>query len=143
VDSAKTIWTGQVSEKKARWLITAKKTVIEQYKSSPLGGMVGDANLPIRNHTAFARIWANFIPRLSFGMHHNYAIPWYFESIQKPIPVSPGGFLGAAASDNDIAALMNISKPDAPQHHSAIGSGNLTSTATDDMFETQPGINPW
>jgi pimeloyl-ACP methyl ester carboxylesterase/uncharacterized protein YcfL len=139
----KPVWPGQLSEKKAQWLITTKNTVVEQYKSSPLGGIIGDANLPMRRQTAFARIWANFIPRLSFGMHHNYAVPWYFESIQRPIPVLPGGFLGAAASDEDIRSLMNMTKPNTPQHYSATGPGNLTSSATDDMFEAQPGIDPW
>jgi hypothetical protein len=142
-DYPRTIWTGDLSVQKLEWILRSQLVAAEQYKTSPLGGVVGDTNLPLRELTAFARIWADFIPRFSFGLHHNYSIPWYFESLKNPLPVKGGGSLGAAATNAEIRALMNSPSQSSLRHYSSVGSGNLTSSAADDAFLVKSGITTW
>ncbi len=144
------VWTGSFSEEKLKWILKTKNVAVEQYKTSLLGGMIGDENLAFRKYTAFGRVWASFIPRYAFAVHHNYAIAWYFESMAHPLPVEatrgsgvPTRYLGAAATNEQIQALMNT--PDSEKLHffSTIGKGVLTSSSSDDTFQEHPGVSTW
>lgn len=135
-------WTGAVSTKELSEVVDTAQSAVEQYKSSPLGGVIGDANLPIRKHTAFVRLWPNFLHGWAFGGKHNFSLSWYLESIVSPVPVrNSTGALGAAATDDAINQLAN--KSNMQPHVFSACSGALTSTPTDDELEVIPGLSTW
>ena len=136
------IWIGAVSTTELSEVIAHSQPAVEQYKSSPLGGLVGDSNLPIRKHTAFVRLWPNFLHGWAVGGRHNFSLSWYLESILAPVPVrNNDASLGAAASDSSVQQLSN--KPSAPMHLFSVMSGSVTSSPSDDVLEMDPGVTTW
>jgi hypothetical protein len=134
-------WTGAIAERELSELLSKSPIAVEQYKSSALGGLIGDANLPIRKLTSFVRIWPRFLSKANMLEKHNYGIMWYMESMKAPVPVIQGGSLGAAAANSTIRDLMN--SPSKPLHFFSGEGGTYTPDVSDDTLTQLSGVDTW
>ncbi|MCX7678255.1 MAG: Ig-like domain-containing protein [Spirochaetes bacterium] len=143
-------WTGEVCRGYVRDLIMRHGIAIEQYKTSGLGGLVGDENLDMRKMTAFFRIWPDFISTTDQTAQHLYAYVWYVHSVNQ---AATGNYeaangVGAAANDAQVRSLMNwnfsTNAPrTSPRFWYTSGSCTKTWTSSDDYFYKQDGVNTW
>jgi hypothetical protein len=143
-------WTGEVCRTYVRDLITRHGIAFEQYKSSGLGGTIGDENLDMRKMTAFFRIWPDFISITDQTAQHLYAYVWYAHSINQ---AATGNYeaasgVGAAASDSQVKNLMNWNfstgaPRTSPRFWYTSGNCTKTWTSSDDYFYKQNGVNTW
>ena len=135
-------WTGAEARTQVDYLIKNFGVVVEQSKSSALGGLlVGDDNVDMRKKTAFYRIWPEFMPLKDSAFQHGYANLWYFWSIGGSIQTENGD-LGAAASNASIASMMNYGKSTLFQWYNT-GTGNNTASPLDDTFIRKSGVSTW
>lgn len=143
-------WTGEVCRTYVRDLITRHAIAIEQYKTSGLGGAIGDENLDMRKMTAFFRIWPDFISVTDQTAQHLYAYVWYAHSINQ---AATGNYeaangVGAAASDAQVKAMMNWNfstgaPRTSPRFWYTSGSCTKSWTSSDDYFYKQDGVSTW
>lgn len=135
-------WTGEKSREIIKKAISSYGTVVEQYKTTAIGGLVtGDENLDMRKMTAFYRIWPDFIPATDAGIQHSYAYVWYFDSIGYTISTS-NGVAGASSSLTSLKAIMNYGKSSYYYYYNT-GNGNKTASSGDDTFVRASGVSTW
>jgi hypothetical protein len=129
----------QVFNESLRGILEHRVLAIEQYKSSLLGGVVGDANLDARKLSMFARIVPSFIPVSDFAAQHLYSYVWYVNSVAHNTE-GLSGALGAALPTESILEKMNL-KQAGPVHLYQI-EGVDTPGLQDDRFEERLGVSP-
>lgn len=134
-------WTGAACQTYVSDLISVHGTVVEQFKTSALGGAIGDENLDMRKIVSFVRIWPDFIPTSDQTSQHVYAYQWYHQSFAKAVSGGGNVTLGAAASDDMVRSTMNwgISSPS----YWYSSDGQSTATPTDDTFIQADGVSTW
>jgi hypothetical protein len=129
----------QVFNESLRGVLEHRNLAIEQYKSSLLGGVVGDANLGVRKLSMFSRIVPGFIPVSDSVAQHLYSYVWYVNSIGRNTE-DVSDALGASLSTEVLLEKMN-SKLTAQVHHYQT-EGVDTPSLQDDRFEERAGISP-
>ncbi len=134
--------TAQVFLAEMQELVKSRKVVVEQVKTSALGGIfAGDENLGLRKLTAFHRVWPRFLPVTDQASQHVYSVPWYLGTIQLSLPTTRG-FTGAALNDDDARKNMNLSRSNSLVHFKQISGAN-TPDVVDDKFEDALGVETW
>lgn len=122
-----------------RTILDSKEIAVEYYKSSLLGGIVGDLNAETRKIAAFSRIWASFIPVSDGAAQHFYSYIWYLNSINSPW-ASSADWIGAGVSNTEVIKKMNIAANN--EQHFSQYYGSDTVTPHDDKFKLVDGVNP-
>ncbi len=112
--------------------------------NSNIGGWVGDSCKDMRKLSAYYNPWPSFGDDTA---KHLYAYNWYATSINKVVYAdkAPGlNGLGAAASDDQIKAVMNwdFTKKavKSVQYRYDINAGKTTVTPADDTFKQLSGV---
>jgi len=135
-------WTGAACRTLVKDLIVSHATVVEQFKSSGLGGLIaGDENLDMRKMNNFVRVWPDNIGATDQTHQHVYAFIWYHLSFGKAVPTNNGMTIGAAATDTMIKSLMNYGKTSTYYYYTT--SGKNTTAITDDAFTQKAGVSTY
>jgi hypothetical protein len=141
-------WTGAVCRTYVTTMLARNGLAVEQYKSSLLGGLIGDENLGMRSLDHCVRIWDDFIPNLTgAASQHAYSNAWYTASISGARSGGTGYYIGAAATNAQIKAQSNWSYSSNVSNATAYfwyqTSGKSTAAVTDDAFTKASGTSSW
>jgi hypothetical protein len=134
-------WTGAVCRSYVKSLIQTRGMVVEQFKSSALGGSVGDENLDMRKMASFSRIWPDFIGIQAQTHQHVYSFIWYHQSFAFKVPAYGGSYLGASASDSEVRQAGNYGKSRNYYYYSQTGMS--TCSISDDYLTRGSGVSTW
>ncbi len=140
-------WIGEVCCDYMQTMLRRDGLIVEQYKSSFLGGLIADENLEMRKMVCFTNLCPSFISKLDSTDQHCYAFYWYTMSLATEITDGSGHFIGAAATNEQIKSQSNWDyqaekMKDNPVHFYT-EQGNDTATPNDDLFKLAIGVDTW
>ena len=137
-------WVGEVCRDYIEIMLLRHGLLVEQYKSSLLGGLIADENLEMRKMVCFTWLKPDLIPIQDSADQHSYAYQWYTMSLEKAIGDDAGHYLGAKATNTQIKNQSNwdyqLKKTKNNPIHFYTEKGKDTATPNDDLFKLATGV---
>ncbi len=138
-------YPGEVCRTWIKEMLPRDKFAFEYYKSSMLGGLIGDENKDERKMATFIKLNPTFMGTFDQADQHCYAYAWYTMSIAATVPTNvSGAVIGAAASNDQVKATSNWSYTTNASIASPYlwnNDGKKTAATTDDYFTKTSGVN--